>query len=136
MASVFKDGRAPSNIDVGLLMGKFKHSGIVSIGNTEYQWHVRHWGGASNAYENQRGLSVSVCAEPGRTKELLVEFAFTDYFFEPPPQQAEFERRLGAAVEAAIEAGWRPLARGKAFVFTVPAKAQQGAPADAKDQRG
>jgi len=114
-------------------MAKFKYFGVVHIGGTKCQWHIRHYGGASTAYENQRGLSVSVCAEPGRTKELVVEFAFTDYFFKPPPQQAEFERRLYMAVEGAIEAGWRPLARGRAFVFAVSDEAQQGTPPNVKN---
>jgi len=102
----------------------------MTVGEDDLQWRVRHWGGASNAYENHRGISVSVCVEPGRTKELLVEFAFTDYFFKAPPQQAPFERRLRSAVEAAIAEGWRPLSRGRAYLYNVPVEVQQAVPAD------
>ena len=100
-------------------MSKFKHTGNMRVGDNDLQWHVRHWGGASNAYENHRGISVSVCVEPGKTKELLIEFSFTDYFFTAPPQQAPFEKRLRIAIETAIEVGWSPLARGKAYVYNV-----------------
>lgn len=98
-------------------MARFRSTGTISVSKGDFQWHVCHWGGASNAYENHRGLVVSVFAQPGRTKELRIEFAFTDYFFTAPPQQAEFEDRLRAAIEAAIEAGWRPFSRGKTFTF-------------------
>ena len=111
-------------------MSKFKDTGSVSIGDTEFKWHVRRWPGASNAYENYRGLSVAVCVESGRPKELHVEFTFADYSFERPKHQAEFERRLRSAIEAAMESGWRPLARGKAFVFSVPAAARQDTTTD------
>lgn len=96
-------------------MAKFRSSGHISVGHSDFKWQIRHWGGASNAYENHRGIAVSVFAEPGKTKELRIEFSFTAYFFSAPPQQAEFENRLRAAIEAAIEAGWRPSSRGKTF---------------------
>lgn len=105
-------------------MSKFRHSGVMVFGDTECTWVVRHWGGFSTEHRKPRGLSVSVCVEPGHTKELIVEFAFTDYFFSKPPQQSQFEDRLRSSVEAAMRAGWRPHARGKAFVYSVPVVAQ------------
>ncbi len=98
-------------------MARFLSAGTIFVSKGDFQWQVRHWGGASNAYENHRELVVSVFAHPGRTKELRIEFAFIDYFFTAPPQQAEFEERLRTAIEAAIEAGWRPFSRGKTFTF-------------------
>lgn len=118
MHATCEDARAGA-IALGFSMSKFKHFGVIVLHGNEYQWHVRHWGGASNAYENHRGLSVSVCLDPGRKKALLVEFAFKDYFFDAPRQQTEFEQRLRSAIDIAIDAGWRPLARGKPFVFRV-----------------
>jgi hypothetical protein len=100
-----------------LLMARFRSAGQISVCKGDFQWQVRHWGGASSAHANHRGLAVSDFAQPGRTKELRIEFDFTDYFFSAPAQQAEFEDRLRTVIEAAIEAGWRPFSRGKTFIF-------------------
>ena len=100
-------------------MAKFKTSGQLEVQGVELQWHVRHWGGASNAYENHRGLSVSVCVEPNRTKELIIDFPFTDYFFDAPKSELELNSRLRSCVEAAMEAGWHPHSRGRSLVYSV-----------------
>lgn len=101
-------------------MSKFKKSGVLLIADNECKWTVQRLGGVSNLFEEHHGLSVSISVEPGRTRELVIEFPFQTYHFQPPADQGEFEKRLRAAIEAAMEAGWRPVSRGKAFQFAVP----------------
>ncbi len=101
------------------IMSKFKDSGIIHTSDYEITWHVRHYGGASNIYENLRGLSVSVCVDPGHTKELIIYFPFKDYCFDRPDSQNEFEDRLSNIVQDAMNDGWNPNSRGRAKVWKV-----------------
>jgi hypothetical protein len=100
-------------------MSRFKPTGTMKIGDDELQWHVRHWGGISHEFEAQRGLSVSVCVEAGRTRELILDFASSESAFHAP-SQSQFEQRLREAIMSAIDDGWRPLSRGKAYTYQVP----------------
>jgi hypothetical protein len=101
-------------------MARFRKLGVLEVRGLELQWHVRHFGGLSHMYDTPRGLSVGVCVEPGRSRELVIEFAYADYFFDAPSQQSEFEKRLCILIEEAIVAGWVPDSRGRAFVFAAP----------------
>ncbi|MRR55058.1 MAG: hypothetical protein EG822_11185 [Deltaproteobacteria bacterium] len=101
-------------------MSKTPKSGTIEIDGIELAWEIRHLGGASNMYENYRGISVSVVHTKGATKELIINFHFQDYWWALPPSKQEFEDRLTATIKEAIAAGWAPTRRGKAFIFEVP----------------
>ena len=104
-------------------MSTLKTSGVIEIAGIEYSWYIRHWSGASSMYENFRGPSVSVCLVPEKSRELIVDFCFSDYPFTKPKSQPEFVARLRSSIQAAIEAGWDPESRGKPWVYSVPANA-------------
>ena len=91
----------------------------VSVQGFDLRWNIYRRGGASTAYENNRGLAVTLSVEPGQTRELRIEFPFGAYFFDMPKQESEFVEKLRDAIAEAIDAGWRPNSRGKAFVFEV-----------------
>lgn len=101
-------------------MTAFPQNGLIRVGGTEYSWTIKRWGGASTAYENLRGLAVSVALKEGVTKELTIEFPFKEFLFDAPPSQATFLKRLGACIEAGLAAGWVPSKRGKRFIYVVP----------------
>ncbi|HSG30478.1 MAG TPA: hypothetical protein VLB82_02925 [Thermodesulfobacteriota bacterium] len=95
-------------------MAQFIDNGSFTIKGFKLFWKIRHWGGASNAYENHRGIAVCVNAESGKERELIVEFPFNMYFFEKPRSQRDFEAKLFQEVELALDQGWDPKSRGKA----------------------
>lgn len=104
-------------------MAAIKDSGIIEIAGVEYSWNVRHWSGASTMYENFRGPSISVCLRPGKSRELIVNFAFSDYPFRKPKSPSELLDRLRLSIESAIQSGWDPDSRGKPWTYEVPANA-------------
>jgi hypothetical protein len=99
-------------------MAKFVPFGTIEIQGETFEWHVRHFGGASTAYENHRGISVGVCKEFGQYRELIINFSFTDYFFDPPKSQSVFNGRLSNCIKEALSKGWKPFSRGKAFIHS------------------
>jgi hypothetical protein len=64
-------------------------------------------------------MSVSVALHPGRTRELILDFALevSDTASAPPR-----ERVLGtveSGIRAALRAGWDPESRGRAFRYEI-----------------
>ena len=84
----------------------------VDVDGAEYAWSYRHgwvvWG------KGIKAVSVSVSLQPGRTRELVLDFtvnvAATD-----TPSDARVLRALPDAIRSAIAAGWDPESRGRAF---------------------
>jgi hypothetical protein len=103
-------------------MSKFPTFGTIVVGAVEYSWVITRWGGASTAYENLRGVAVSVALSRGRTKELIVEFPFSEFLFGPPESKHSFLERLSNCVEAALSEDWVPTKRGKAFIYVASKK--------------
>lgn len=95
----------------------FPTKGLLRIEDVELQWSIQRFGGVSNNTDTYRGLAVSVSLEPGRTKELIIEFPFEEYEYSPPKSKAAFLDRLRHVIHAAMEEGWNPAKRGKAFVY-------------------
>lgn len=98
-------------------MTSFAKKGVITVQGVECAWEITRLGGVSNSLDDYRGLAVSVCHEPGRTKELVVEFPFEEFEFGPPKSKASFVERLQVCVEAAMSEGWVPTKRGKAFIY-------------------
>jgi len=96
-------------------MSRFIPSGEFEIDSVRYNWSVRHYAGASNAYENLRGLSANVRLKEKNTKELIIDFPLPDYFFTKPSSTTEFVERLRRCVRGATELGWKPESKGKPF---------------------
>jgi hypothetical protein len=98
-------------------MASSAKKGVITIQGVDYAWEITRLGGVSNSLGDYRGLAVSVCLEPGRTKELVVEFPFEEFEFGPPKSKSSFVDRLRGCVEAAMSEGWVPTKRGKAFIY-------------------
>jgi hypothetical protein len=89
----------------------------VTVDGTDYAWAYRHgwtvWGKGIQA------ISLSVALKPERTRELILDFTVKVGADDAAPGEARVARALEAAVRAAIEAGWDPESRGRAFRFEV-----------------
>ena len=101
----------------GKLRGKAGRAGApastVSVDGTKYAWFYRHgwrvWG------KDIKVISVSVAFKPQRTRELILDFAVKVGAEDPTPGEARVVRALEGAIRSALEAGWDPESRGRAF---------------------
>ena len=96
-------------------MSRLPASGEIEIDSVRYAWEVRHLAGSPSPYNNAQGTSISVALPGGKTKELVIDFAIEDPFFERPKSKREIETRLHACVRGALAGGWNPEARGKPY---------------------
>lgn len=84
----------------------------VDVDGVEYAWSYRHgwvvWG------KGIKAVSVSVSLQPGRTRELVLDFT-VNVGDNDAPSDARVARALPDAIRSAIGAGWDPESRGRAF---------------------
>lgn len=98
-----------------------KLSGIVGVGESQYEWELRsepHW----SESEGWKGMTVALLRKQTQRGALL-EF--------PPPQRLLKGMQRGRlqisdaivirGIQAALDAGWEPASRGKPMVFVVDA---------------
>jgi hypothetical protein len=89
----------------------------VSVDGTEYAWAYRHgwtiWG------KGIKAISVSVALKPQRTRELILDFTVRVGAEDAMPGEARMGRALEGAIRSALEAGWDPESRGRAFRYEV-----------------
>ena len=89
----------------------------VAVDGTEYQWWTRHgwqiWG------TDTKVISISVSLEPARTRELILDMTMTMNPEDNTPSETRLAQAVGPAIRAAIEAGWDPESRGRAFRFEI-----------------
>jgi hypothetical protein len=114
-----KKGRPPADdrLISGKLRGKAGRSGAapstVSVDGTDYAWSYRHgwlvWG------KGVKAISVSIALKPLRTRELILDFTVKVGAEDPAPAEARVARALEGAIRSALEAGWDPESRGRAF---------------------
>src|SRR5258708_11864315 len=108
----------------GKLRGKAGRSGspasTVSVDGTDYAWSYRHgwlvWG------KGIKAISVSVALKPERTRELILDFTLKVGAEDPTPPEARVAGALAAAIRSALQAGWDPESRGRAFRFEIAEK--------------
>jgi hypothetical protein len=110
----------PKLADDRLISGKLRakaarrgaENTTVEVDGVEYPWSYRHgwvvWG------KGIKAVSVSVSLHPGRTRELVLDFTLKVNEGDTP-SDARFVRSLAPAIRAAMEAGWDPESRGRAF---------------------
>jgi hypothetical protein len=100
----------------GKLRAKSERAGAVhatvTVDGIDYAWSQRHgwmvWGKGIEA------VSVSVALHPGRTRELILDFTVRAEDGAPPTKD-RLIRALEPAVRSAMDAGWDPESRGRAF---------------------
>ena len=113
--------RADDRMISGKLRAKAARAGAaattVSVDGTEYAWSHRH--GWLIRGKGIRAISLSVSLKPERTRELILDLTATVGPEEPVPPEARVLNALADAIRAALEAGWDPESRGRAFRFEV-----------------
>jgi hypothetical protein len=86
----------------------------LTIDGTQYAWEFRHaW--VVESGKGLKGLSVSVWLEPGKTRELILDFDFKVFGLDRNPPQPVMSRAVARGILSAIQAGWVPNSRGRAF---------------------
>jgi hypothetical protein len=94
-------------------------TGIVNVQGLDFRWTAARkqgWASATGAYGH--AVSVKKIEAPGR--ELILEFDVDRRFHRGMGKHLRLripDRRLVECLLDAIEAGWDPESRGKAFVF-------------------
>jgi len=97
--------------------------GILKVGNVDCRWSVyRQPTWATRLHDSHSLVGLRILVEPLQPsrRRLILEFAIDRGRHGDMPQHQRFrinERRLGEAIESAIEAGWDPDSRGKPFVY-------------------
>jgi hypothetical protein len=84
----------------------------ITVDGTGYVWSFRH--GWQVHGKDLTVVSISVSLEPGRTRELILDFQFK---VPPPatrPSEAELHVAILSGIRAARESGWDPESRGRA----------------------
>ena len=79
-----------------------------------YLWTLRH-GCVVESGKGIKGVSVSVLLDPGKRRELILDFPFDTFGLGRHPSSTKLEEALQSAIPAAIAAGWDQESRGKAF---------------------
>jgi hypothetical protein len=101
----------------GRLRGKAGRSGaavaVISVDGTDYSWTYRHgwqvWG------KGIKVISISASLSPERTRELILDLVLKVGDNDAPPSEARVMRALESGIRSALEAGWDPESRGRAF---------------------
>ena len=97
-------------------MAAFKDHGVIVIDDDEFHWKVRHWVGGPVGSGGCGGLSVTVSTDPGKRRELIVEFPYVEFGQGKPKSEIQFAKRLQGCIEAAMEEGWRANSRGRPWI--------------------
>jgi hypothetical protein len=116
--AVKKDDHADRLIS-GKLRGKASRRGaaakLLTVDGTTFTWERRHAfvidGKLLHAY------SFSVALQPERTRELILDFTLRPEERGVPPSDKRVASMLEDGVRAALEGGWDPESRGRAFRF-------------------
>jgi hypothetical protein len=114
-----KKDPAEDRLISGKLRGKASRRGalakILTVDGTSFTWERRHGyvidGKLLHAY------SFSVALQPERTRELILDFTLRPDDRGMPPTEKRVLATLEDGVRAALEGGWDPESRGRAFRF-------------------
>ena len=90
---------------------------VVAVDGTDYSWAERH--GWTIGAKRIKVVSLSVSLRPGRTRELILDLAFRLGAEEGPPSEERVMRALVRGIRSALEAGWDPESRGRAFRYEI-----------------
>ena len=112
---------APDRMISGKLRNKAARHGAehtrVTVDGVEYAWAYRHgwlvWG------KGIKAISLSVSLQPGRTRELVLDLSLKVDDQDAPPPERRVLAALDRGIRSALEAGWAPESRGRAFRFEI-----------------
>ena len=95
--------------------------GVLTLDGIDLVWELLSDPQWSNAGRGYKGLCISVRTAKLARRELIVEFPYpTDKAGRelPAPQRPDISQAVvEASVRGAVEDGWSPESRGKAFLF-------------------
>jgi hypothetical protein len=116
-----KRGTNEDRLISGRLRGKAARSGAVStvllVDGVPYVWSYRH--GWLVHGKGIKVISISVALRPERTRELIVGLSLKARVEDGPPSDDRILAALEAGIRGAIEAGWDPESRGRAFRYEI-----------------
>lgn len=114
---VKKDGRPEDRLISGRLRSKAARGGaahaVVRVDGTEYAWHRRHGGIGEGRSVQIESFSVSL--SPERSRELVLDVTRAVPADWSPPGEKVIAQMLEQGIRSALEAGWNPESRGRAF---------------------
>jgi hypothetical protein len=116
-----KKDSSPDRLISGRLRKKAAREGAdharIGVDGVEYAWKYRHgwvvWG------KGIKAVSMSVALHPARTRELILDFTVPVNAQGETPSEARVLEALASAIRSAIDAGWDPESRGRAFRYEV-----------------
>lgn len=105
----------------GRLRGKAARRGatvpLVVVDGVAYAWAQRH--GWLVRGKGIKVISVSVSLRPERTRELILDLSLKLRPEDGPPSDERMAAALEAGIRGAVEAGWDPESRGRAFRYEI-----------------
>jgi hypothetical protein len=93
----------------------------ITVDGESYHWRIRH-GWLVESGVGVKATSISVSSEPGRLRELILDFPFSAFGHDRTPKQSHLMATLQREIRAAMSAGWKPDSRGRAFRFVPSAE--------------
>ena len=116
-----KKDSSPDRLISGRLRKKAARAGAdharVTVDGVDYAWSYRHgwvvWG------KGVKAMSISVALHPARTRELVVDFTLRVNDKGETPSEQRIVAALESAIRMAMDAGWDPESRGRAFRYEV-----------------
>ena len=99
----------------------------IDVDGFELLWQIRHLRVHDNI-EGPKGISVSVSQVQERTRELVIDFPFSEFGRDHSPKQKDLIAKLVPAIRAAIEGGWDPESRGRTVRYVVPSPKETDKP--------
>jgi len=95
--------------------------GAALIGDVSVVWELTSEPQWSNSGDGYKGLCISVRVTDEARRELIIEYPYPtggDGRPLPVPQRPNVTSKLvEASIQQAMDAGWDPSSRGKAFIF-------------------
>jgi len=103
--------------------------GSISVEGINFLWQLLSEPQKSTEH-GYKGMCISVRAEEGRHRELVLEYPMPRKFHGHPmlqipqiPQRPKFsDKTIESGIRQAMAAGWDTASRGKPFIYKVPEK--------------
>jgi hypothetical protein len=95
--------------------------GTMKVDGLSVDWELLSEPQYSNSGDGRIGLRIRVCVADSAQRELIIEYPYPTNgrgLPKPVPQRPQVSQPMvEKSVHQALEAGWDPHSRGKAFIF-------------------